>query len=266
MKKTIIITIAMLCVFGAVVMFGADRVSNDWQQPQQDETNIEVKPVIDKVEEEIASYPYNSESEFSNVTEAMVSPQEIVYIGGTIFEYFWEDLDMKSCKANVFYDRSLKTKNGPLYDYWIEYSDEDGYTNIRGFIDEYTGELLYVRREEPDFWGETVEMVDGVCVSDPHINDKAIDILLERTLKHTEKLGYANCVEYGVSRDTMGIVTDRYSGAAIYSIVMKTKENIILEFVYYDNMELDYPLHAFENVTKTHNDLENLPQFNPIPQ
>ena len=58
MKKTIIITIAMLCVFGAVVMFGAGRVSNDWQQPQQDETNIEVKPVIDKVEEEIESYPY----------------------------------------------------------------------------------------------------------------------------------------------------------------------------------------------------------------
>ena len=56
MKKTIIITVAMLCVFGAVVMFGADRVSTDWQQPQQDDVEISSSSPVEQVENELKIY------------------------------------------------------------------------------------------------------------------------------------------------------------------------------------------------------------------
>ena len=52
----------------------------------------------------------------------------------------------------------------------------------------------------------------------------------------------------------------------IENLTVKTKDNVILEFVYYDNAELNYPLNLYTNITKTANDCENLPQLTPIPQ
>ena len=90
--------------------------------------------------------------------------------------------------------------------------------------------------------------------------------MLERTVEYAAKLGYTNCTEYAVTRDTMGMVADKSNDAAIYVITVKTKDNVILEFVYYDNAELNYPLNLYTNITKTANDCENLPQLTPIPQ
>ncbi|MBQ6897311.1 MAG: hypothetical protein IJN69_08925, partial [Oscillospiraceae bacterium] len=90
--------------------------------------------------------------------------------------------------------------------------------------------------------------------------------LLEITVEYAAKLGYKNCTEYAVTRDTMGMVADKSNNTAIYVITLKTKESAILEFAYYDNVELNYPLNVFTNITKTTNDFENLPLLSPIPQ
>ena len=85
-------------------------------------------------------------------------------------------------------------------------------------------------------------------------------------MEHTAKLGYTNCTEYAVTRDTMGVYTEKSAGAAIYVVTIKTDDNTVLEFAYYDNEKLDYPLNVFSNETKTANNFENLPQLSPIPQ
>ena len=53
MKKTIIITISMLCMFGAVVIFAASRVSNQWQTPQHDEIDLSVSYPVEIAEKEL---------------------------------------------------------------------------------------------------------------------------------------------------------------------------------------------------------------------
>ena len=64
MKKTIIITFAMLIVFGGVVIFGASKVSDQWHTPQQDDVEISVYELEEEsraiikswLEEKYASY------------------------------------------------------------------------------------------------------------------------------------------------------------------------------------------------------------------
>ena len=234
MKKTIIITIAMLCVFGGAVVFGAGSIQNQWQKPQQDDANIEIKPVIDSVEEEIASYPYNKEFVLEEITEDMITQQEAAYISGTMFEYFWDDISMKGREAGVFWNMVLKSREKECYAYWVMY-----YEGIEGtvapitkqaFVEPTTGELLYIRRDEESFYGVMLEDVE-----ESRIDDKTADILLEKSLKYAEKLGYIDCTEYAVTRDTLGFVSAKYDKAAIYSVVIKTENKDILEFDYYDN-------------------------------
>ncbi|MBR6518581.1 MAG: hypothetical protein IKT63_02785 [Oscillospiraceae bacterium] len=271
MKKTIFITLAMLIVFGAAVIFGADRVSTDWQQPQQDETNIEVKPVIDMVEEELENYPYAKSIQIEEITEDMVTQQEAAYVAGTMFEYFWEDLNMKGKEATVIWNMVLHDKDGgPLFAYYITYYDgvegEVVPVTKQAFVDPLTGQLTYIRRDEENFHGVKAELIDETHRIEPPIDKNAVDMLLDRTVEYATKLGYPNCIEYAVTRDTMGMVVDKSNDAAIYVMTIKTKDNVILEFAYYDNAELNYPLNFFTNITKTANDCENLPQLSPIPQ
>jgi len=271
MKKTIIITFAMLIVFGGAVIFGADRVSDQWQTPQQDETNIEVKPVIDMVEEEFENYLYAKDIEIEEITEDMVTQQEAAYIAGTMFEYFWKDLNMKGIEATIIYNMVLHHKDGgPLFAYHVTYYEgsegEVVPVTKQAFVDPLTGQLTYIRRDEESFHGIKAEYIDETHRIEPEIDENAVDILLERTVEYAAKLGYTNCTEYAVTRDTMGMVADKSNDAAIYVITVKTKDNVILEFVYYDNAELNYPLNLYTNITKTANDCENLPQLTPIPQ
>ena len=57
-KKTIIITIAMLCVFGGAVVFGAGKVATDWQHPNEDDVNISANSPVLQVENEFKIYNY----------------------------------------------------------------------------------------------------------------------------------------------------------------------------------------------------------------
>ena len=66
MKKTIIITIAMLCVFGGAIIFGAGIVSTDWQKPSEDDVEISTVSPVERVEEEYNEYSYVIENKEDN--------------------------------------------------------------------------------------------------------------------------------------------------------------------------------------------------------
>ena len=61
MKKTIFITLTMLIIFGGAVMFGASKVSNDWQQPQKDNMDIVVSSPVNMVENSLKEYKYTQD-------------------------------------------------------------------------------------------------------------------------------------------------------------------------------------------------------------
>ena len=106
MKKTIIITIAMLCVFGAAIMIGANEVSNKWQKTDEDELTITPNSPVENVEnefKEFGAYPFITFSEHIQTledkrgmealigegiekNENMISEAEAAYIGGNALE------------------------------------------------------------------------------------------------------------------------------------------------------------------------------------
>ena len=56
MKKTVIITIAMLVCFGIVLKIGAKGVADSWQKPRQDDVKPATSSPVDRVEQEYKEY------------------------------------------------------------------------------------------------------------------------------------------------------------------------------------------------------------------
>ncbi|MBQ7816403.1 MAG: hypothetical protein IJ339_03455, partial [Oscillospiraceae bacterium] len=141
MKKTIIITIAMLCVFGAVVMFGSDIVSNDWQQPQQDDVEVSVKSPVLKVENEFKIYnfitPESKDERYKDLWDinypTYVEPQEdmLTYMqaasyGGATIEKYFPHLDIGE---NPLFIELQQFLHGGTY-YTIHYRTSDDINNL----------------------------------------------------------------------------------------------------------------------------------------
>ena len=49
MKKTILITLAILASFGAIMVFGAGYIQNNWQAPIEDNVEISVNSPVEDV-------------------------------------------------------------------------------------------------------------------------------------------------------------------------------------------------------------------------
>ena len=135
MKKTIIITVAMLCVFGAVVMFGADRVSTDWQQPQQDDVEISTVSPIEQVENSIKKYEYDILSkdniddffykgkkyrlipeenifEQTDIKDGMITYAEAISYGGTAVEKIYTDISLDNRKFIIALEKMKTFEEG----------------------------------------------------------------------------------------------------------------------------------------------------------
>ena len=151
MKKTIIITIAMLCVFGAVVMFGADRVSTDWQQPQQDDVEISSSSPVEQVENELKIYKFIPVDWYGDVEadfqEGMISAQEALGYGCTAMEKVFSHINLADVTfgtAIINYAPYGAQETTPTY---VFESVIEGKENIYPFnlchftVDAYTGEV-----------------------------------------------------------------------------------------------------------------------------
>ena len=180
MKKTIIITIAMLCFFGIAIMIGANEVSANWQQSIEDEVNITASSPVENVEnefKEFGAYPFVKFSEHIQTLqdksgmealmsmeieteEGMISYEEVAYIGGNALEKLFPD--------EVFTDKqfvivplnwiSPHISERVVYEgFYIVENPADHPVHPRRnvlsyayWIDAYTGEVLYVTKSEAD--------------------------------------------------------------------------------------------------------------------
>ena len=180
MKKTIIITIAMLCVFCTAIMVGASKVSNDWQQSNEDEVTISTSSPVENVEnefKEFGAYPFVKFSEHVQtlqdksgmealmsmeieIEEGMISYEEVAYIGGNALEKLFPD--------EVFTDKqfvivplnwiSPHISERAVYEgFYIVENPADHPVHPRRnvlsyayWIDAYTCEVLYVTKTEAE--------------------------------------------------------------------------------------------------------------------
>jgi len=159
MKKTIIITIAMLCVFGAVVMFGADRVSTDWQKPSEDDVEISSTSPVEQVENEFKIYNYvlsdsksmtykdlweYDTSYYSEPEKDMLTYMQAASYGGTFIEqnFSWIDIGEEPLYVALW---NYNSKDMFHITYRKEGDKElNTYNHATCRLDAYTGELYAV--------------------------------------------------------------------------------------------------------------------------
>ena len=241
MKKTIIITFAMLIVFGGVVIFGASKVSDQWHTPQQDDVEISVVSPVEKMENEIKKYPYTAVDEYK-LKQGAVSYQEAVYTASSALEYIYPDLDLQNQTAKINLADRGGLANGhyeayyatPLYDKENILIDENVYLIF--WFDPNGGKVSHIRRH------------DDLCSVDDTYRD-AIDtktetMLLERSILYAEKLGFENCIEYLLSTETLSAATDTKN---YFAVLLRTDIGELIEFTYFNNKQNDYPLNIFSS-------------------
>jgi len=147
MKKTIIITIAMLYVFGAVVMFGADRVSNDWQQPQQDDVEISTVSPVERVEEEYKEYSYGIDEKskyIENVDDGMLTYSEASSIMGSALESILPTLKLSEKTATIGLYRYPKNEDILIYAMQYKSNVANSEEPIYIVAEPYTGKIIFV--------------------------------------------------------------------------------------------------------------------------
>lgn len=226
MKKTIIITIAMLCVFGAVVMFGADKVSTDWQQPSEDDVEISTVSPVERVEQEYKIYNfqtvdncdeiYRSAAEYKMVhaidfEEGMLTvDQAASYCGAAIEKYYPEySLEDKNFLiALIKYPYSTNAVYSVTYMEYIE-AEKTGYSEstllpyfeVQCEIDAYTGKVFRLTQSHygndtgRDEIKLTAELTEKLAA-------KAVEIM--------EELGYSDYKKYIVSENHTNTAAEIY--------------------------------------------------------
>ena len=118
MKKTIIITLAMLIVFGGAVILGADIVQTDWQKPSEDDVEISSTSPVEQVENEFKIYNYvlsdsksmtykdlweYDTSYYSEPEKDMLTYMQAASYGGTFIEQNFSWIDIAFTKSSLAY-------------------------------------------------------------------------------------------------------------------------------------------------------------------
>ncbi len=152
MKKTLIITLIMLSVFGIAVMFGASYISQSWQKENVDYVNFTTTSPIQQMQQEVKTYQYKKHGEINmpvNIishSEGMLSWTEAVSICCESFENVFPDIDVAdfTFNANLIMDDTY----GKVF--VVEHSqslEDTSFRLIQCRADAYTGRIVDVRFE-----------------------------------------------------------------------------------------------------------------------
>lgn len=238
MKKTIIITIAMLCVFGAVVMFGADKVSTDWQQPQKDNVEITVNSPVNMVENSLKEYKYvQDENHFATeaykafateFVEGMISPQEAVAYGCTAMENVFPHLNLEEVTFGAVLINWPVMEDGistPAYifDALAEPTDIDMPAGVAVIpnrysmvVDAYTGKVVYLALDDRSAARKITETAEYIMTEQQ---------VVEYITELCKVLGYDNPIKYCLHH-----LTESPAKGSFYEISVLTDDSQILVF------------------------------------
>ena len=238
MKRTIIITLAMLIVFGGAVIFGADRVSNDWQQPQKDNMDIVVSSPVNMVENSLKEYKYTQDkNHFAydaykdyeiEFTEGMISPKEAVAYGCTAMENVFPHLNLEELTFGtvlINWPIMMDGISTPAYifDALEEPSDidvPDGvFRSLNRYsmaVDAYTGKVVYLALDDRSAERKITETAKHIMTEQQ---------VVEHIVELCKVLGYDNPQKYCLHH-----LTESSTKGSFYEISVLTEDNQILVF------------------------------------
>ncbi len=226
MKKTIIITIAMLCVFGAVVMFGANRVSTDWQQPSEDDVEISTISPVERVEEEYKIYNfqtvnncdeiYRSTADYKKVNaiefeEGMLTVDQAASYCGTAIEKYYPEYSLEDKNfliALIKYPYSTNAVYSATYMEYIEIEKTEHYESyllpyleVQCEIDAYTGKVFRLTQSH---YGNDTGRDEIVLTAEltEKLAAKAVEVM--------EELGYSDYKKYMVEENLTNTAAEIY--------------------------------------------------------
>lgn len=252
MKKTILITLAMLCVFGGVVAFGAGRVSDHWQTPWQDKLNLSIVSPVEMVNSEIKEYSferlenlarqprYNElYTEYKHLKaehkEGMLTFAEAAAKGGTLAEKLCTDLDLKDKTVALELITLPEEYMGSTVFCGYFHNEEETVYTVAYLVDAFTGNLIYLYYDAPHL---SMSSDDDFAYSNEEWND---DIIREKGRSIVYALGYSN-------RECKIVITKRSIGNIIQS-QLKTKDGTVFMILYCADEEKEYPVTQIINCT-----------------
>ena len=158
MKKTVIITIAMLVCFGIMLKIGAKGVADSWQKPRQDDVKPATSSPVDRVEQEYKEYRNIDISNLDKNRQAyyeypgeyllhygiswqdgMLTLPQATNICGTMMESSFPDTPIKN--SEILIGIIQEEKGNPTYFAFYD-SCEKGRKYSQCQIDAYTGKVI----------------------------------------------------------------------------------------------------------------------------
>ena len=180
MKKTIIITLAMLSVCAAAVAIFAGQLEAAWQQPQENESNFTTSSPVEQVEnefKEIGEYPFAVFSDYIETLEEkrgmealmamatekdedMITEAEAAYIGGNALEKLFPNetfTDKEFVVVPLKWKSPHMEERTVLEGFWQIENPYDHETDpgrllhsYAYWVDAYTGELIFVSHSKAE--------------------------------------------------------------------------------------------------------------------
>ncbi|MBR2028873.1 MAG: hypothetical protein IKA10_07820 [Oscillospiraceae bacterium] len=262
MKRTIIITLAMLIIFGGAVIFGAGRISEGWQKPQHDDVALSAVSPVERVNSELKEYSFEKFESFAgqppyddwyrqckhlkaDPTDGMLTYAEAAAQGGTWAEKFCTDLDLNDKTIALELITLPKEYNGSTVFCGYYYNEEETVYTVAYLIDAFTGKLVYLYYNAPHLRVPYTEKFKHIEEFDDFttVEEKGRDIVYA--------LGHSK------NNATISTAARTYQGSGnLVESQYKTKDGTVYMFRYCADKENNYPLTELANCTVLFNQTE----------
>lgn len=204
MKKTIIITIAMLVCFGIVLKIGAKGVADSWQKPRRDDVKPTTSSPVDRVEQEYkeyenidinnldekqrANYEYPGEylSHYAiSWQDGMLTLSQAANICGTMMESSFPDTTIKN--SEILIGLIQEESGNPTYLAFYDNCEENRkYSQCQ--IDAYTGKVIKLLNSNEN------EEKENIALTEEN-EERAIKSATEKL----SELGYGDFKKYSTN-------------------------------------------------------------------
>ena len=258
MKKTILITLSMLCAFAIAAAVLSNQLTNMWKSPQQDSIDLSVSSPVEQVEQIYKEYRYTTDisDSFKNeyyysgtvpYRDGMISFGEAVSIAGGLLENVLPFLNIDDI---VFIAGIIERPNTDTEEYLITYKetgDNNINWNVKCYINAVTGEAAgisfyrHLQKRDDEVIKGIVEQVE----KDPE------QFLKDKSINDVYDMGYEK-VTYS------SIITEKDSSDKSYTVSVTAKINertdLLLFYYVYDVVEsfdyeyISYNCHVFTEI------------------
>ena len=173
MKKTIIITLSMLCAFAIAAAVLSNQLTNMWQSPQQDSIDLSVSSPVEQVEKEykaIGEYSYISSEEYNKtvfeeeqiyekinfeIEPDMITYEQVAYTGGALLEQIFPQEEIADKRFIIYGEYDVMDKKC----FTGVYKEKENYIIGLHYVyrlDAYSGKLMHLSRTKEESAGEFV--------------------------------------------------------------------------------------------------------------